>query len=83
MKFSQSKIIKTKGYKIIMWDVLSADFDTSISKEKCLENVIRNTKNGSIIVFHDSEKATKNLQFVLPQLLEYYTYKGFAFNRIE
>jgi len=45
--------------------------------------MIRNTKNGSIIVFHDSEKATKNLQFVLPQLLEYYTYKGFAFNRIE
>ena len=83
LKFSQSKIIRKKGYKIIMWDVLSADFDTSISKKKCLENVIRNTKNGSVIVFHDSEKATKNLQFVLPQVLEYYTYKGFAFNRIE
>ena len=83
LRFSQSRKIREKGYKIIMWDVLSADFDTSISKKKCLENVIRNTKNGSVIVFHDSEKATKNLQFVLPQVLEYYTYKGFAFNRIE
>lgn len=82
-KISQAKQIRKKGYKISMWDVLSADFDTSISKEKCLENVIKNTKNGSIIVFHDSVKASEKLKFVLPQLLEYYTIKGFIFNRIE
>ena len=64
-----SEIIKL-GYKIIMWTVLSADFDTSISKEKCFENVLKNTKNGSIIVFHDSLKASEKLRFVLPKILE-------------
>jgi len=83
LRFSQSRKIKKKGYKIIMWDVLSADFDTVISKEKCLENVIRNTKNGSIVVFHDSVKATKNLQFVLPKILKYYNENGFEFKSIK
>ncbi len=82
LKYSQSIKIRKQGHKIIMWDVLSADFDTSISKEKCLENVIRNTENGSIILFHDSNKAAKNLQFVLPKILEYYTVKGFTFKSI-
>jgi len=82
LRFSQSKKIKEKGYKIIMWDVLSADFDTSISKEKCLENVIGHTTKGSIVVFHDSIKATEKLKFVLPQLLEYYSFKGYEFKSI-
>jgi len=82
LKYSQSIKIRKLGYKIIMWDVLSADFDTSISKEKCLENVIRNTENGSIILFHDSNKASKNLKFVLPKILEYYTEKGFTFKKL-
>ncbi|WP_372795201.1 polysaccharide deacetylase family protein [Lutibacter sp.] len=83
LSFSQAKQIKGKGYKIVMWDVLSADFDTSISKEKCLKNVIKHTLNGSIVVFHDSVKASEKLKFVLPQLLEYYTSKGFLFKSIE
>jgi peptidoglycan/xylan/chitin deacetylase (PgdA/CDA1 family) len=82
INFSQAKQIRKKGYKIIMWDVLSADFDTTISAEKCLENVIRNTSNGSIIVFHDSIKAKEKLQYVLPQILEYYTKKGYKFKAI-
>ncbi|WP_456420368.1 polysaccharide deacetylase family protein [Lutibacter sp.] len=82
LKYSQSIKIRKLGYKIIMWDVLSADFDTSISKEKCLENVIRNTENGSVILFHDSNKASKNLKFVLPKILEYYTEKGFTFKKL-
>ena len=79
----QSREIRKKGYKIVMWDVLSADFDPAVSNEKCLENVIRNIQNGSIIVFHDSVKASEKLRFVLPQLLEYYSAKGFDFNSIE
>ena len=82
LKFSQSKKIRKKGYKIIMWDVLSADFDTTITAQKCLENVIRNTKNGSIIVFHDSIKAQDKIQFVLPEVLEYYSNKGYCFKAI-
>lgn len=81
-KFSQAKQIRKKGYKIIMWDVLSADFDTSITKEQCLHNVIKNTENGSIVTFHDSEKATKNLEYVLPKILKYYSEKGFVFKAI-
>ena len=82
LRFSQSRKIRKKGYKIIMWDVLSADFDTSITKEKCLENVIGYTTKGSIIVFHDSIKAANKLKFVLPKVLEYYTEKGFVFKKI-
>ena len=80
---SQSKKLRKKGYKIIMWDVLSADFDPAVSYEKCLENVIRNIQNGSVIVFHDSLKASEKLKFVLPKVLEYYTDKGFTFKSIE
>ena len=81
--FSQSKNIRKMGYKIMMWDVLSADFDPNVSNENCLENVIRNIENGSIIVFHDSVKASEKLKFVLPKLLEYYSYLGYKFKHIE
>ncbi|HEY9221352.1 MAG TPA: polysaccharide deacetylase family protein [Lutibacter sp.] len=79
LTLSQSKKIRKMGYKIIMWDVLSADFDPKISNEKCLENVIRNIQNGSIIVFHDSIKASEKLKFALPKVLEYYSYQGYEF----
>ncbi|QTE24400.1 polysaccharide deacetylase family protein [Polaribacter cellanae] len=82
IKKSQAIEILKKGYKIIMWDVLSADFDTSISKEKCLQNVLKNTKNGSIIVFHDSIKASEKLRFVLPKFLKEFSEKGFSFKSI-
>ena len=71
IKVSQSRQLRNLGYKIIMWDILSADFDASISQEKCLENVLSNVENGSIIVFHDSVKAFKNLSYALPRTLEY------------
>lgn len=80
--FKQGRKIRKQGYKIIMWDVLSADFDQTIPTIKCLENVIKNTKNGSIIVFHDSLKASSNLQYTLPKILEYYSAKGFSFKSI-
>ena len=72
----------TKGYKIIMWDVLSADFDQSITSKKCLDNVLKNTTNGSIIVFHDSVKAFGNLKYVLPETLAYFSNKGYTFNTL-
>ena len=70
-------------YDIVMWNVLSADFDTSISKEKCLENVVKHTKPGSIIVFHDSEKAFPNLQYALPKALDFFSEKGYNMARIK
>ena len=82
IKKSQETKILNKGYKIIMWDVLSADFDTTISKERCLQNVINNTKEGSIIVFHDSVKAAKKVKYALPKVLKTFSDKGFVFKGI-
>lgn len=82
IKKTQAKKLRSLGYKIIMWDVLSADFDTTISKEKCLQNVLNNTRNGSIIVFHDSLKASEKLKFTLPKTLEYFSKKGYKFKAI-
>ena len=82
IKPSQSKAIRQLGYKIIMWDVLSYDFDPTISVEKCLENVISNTEQGSIIVFHDSLKAEKNLKYALPKAIQILKNRGFVFDVI-
>ena len=83
IKTGVAKKLITNGYKIIMWDVLSGDFDTLITKEKCLENVINNTQEGSIVVFHDSVKASKNLKYTLPKVLDYFSKKGFVFEAIQ
>jgi len=57
-----------KHYKIVLWDILSGDFDPKCSKEQCLANVSKNVKAGSIIVFHDSKKASEKLKWVLTHL---------------
>jgi len=67
----QAKILQSKGFKIVMWDIISYDYDATISEEKCLQNVLKNIKPGSVIVFHDSLKAEKNLRHVLPKVLEF------------
>jgi peptidoglycan/xylan/chitin deacetylase (PgdA/CDA1 family) len=83
IKNSQSKKLRQLGYKIIMWDVLSADFDQNITPEKCLENVLKNVQSGSVIVFHDSTKAFKNLEYTLPRSLEILKQRGFVFEVIQ
>jgi peptidoglycan-N-acetylglucosamine deacetylase len=82
IKTSQSIALRKLGYQIVMWDVLSGDFDRSISQQKCLENVVSNVKSGSVIVFHDSVKAFQNLEYVLPRALEELKKKGFVFDLI-
>ena len=69
-------------FKIIMWSVLSGDFDVNISPEQCANNVIKNAKSGSVIVFHDSEKANEKLRYALPAVLKYFSEKGYAFEKI-
>lgn len=69
--------------KIIMWDVLSADFDSNFTPGQCLSHVIENVTAGSIIVFHDSEKAFANLKYVLPKSLEFLRKEGFLLKKIE
>jgi hypothetical protein len=65
-----------------MWDVLSGDFDTTISAEQCYSNVIKNAKEGSIIVFHDSTKAWDRMHVALPKVLQYFSEKGFVFKAL-
>ena len=75
--------MKNKSSKIVMWDVLSGDFDETLSKEKCLKNVTAKATNGSIVVFHDSEKAFLLLKHVLPVVLEFFAKSGYKFRKIE
>ncbi|WP_276358851.1 polysaccharide deacetylase family protein [Daejeonella sp. H1SJ63] len=84
IKKSQIKIIKAlyPATEIIMWDVLSGDWDQNISPEKCIQNVLKNAKNGSIIVFHDSEKAYGRLEHTLPVVLTVLNEQGFGFKTL-
>lgn len=81
IKKSQIKEL-VKDYKIVMWDVLSGDFDSKTTPEKCLSNVTKNTKAGSIIVFHDSVKAYENLKYALPKTIKYLLENEFVFDRL-
>lgn len=68
--------------KIIMWDVLSGDFDDSLKPDQVVKNVLKNVKNGSIIVFHDSVKAFPRLQYALPAVLEKLHSQGYTFKML-
>lgn len=82
IKREQAKILRKKGYKIIMWEVLSGDFDTSISADQCIKNVLGTVNKGSIVVFHDSKKAFPRLQEALPIILKELHQKGYVFKTI-
>ncbi len=81
LTFAQYNTIAQK-YTIVMWDVLSFDFDLSVDKETVLNNVLKHTRNGSIIVFHDSEKAKEKVLYALPKVLAHFTELGFTFEKI-
>ncbi len=83
IKRDQAKELRNLGYKIIMWDILTADFDAEVNPEQCLQNVLQNVTSGSIIVFHDSKKAFRNLEYALPKTLEFLKVKGFSFAVLE
>ena len=82
LKPTQSLLLNPK-YKVIMWDVLSGDYDKETPPEKCLKNVNDNVRNGSVILFHDSLKAQLNMQYALPLFISYAKEKGFQFARLE
>lgn len=74
--------LRYRKFTIVLWSVLSGDFDQQITPEKCLQNVIENTRKGSIVVFHDNIKAKENLYFTLPKFLEYFANKGYTFKAL-
>jgi peptidoglycan/xylan/chitin deacetylase (PgdA/CDA1 family) len=81
IKRSQVKLLKEAkpGLQIIMWSVLSADFDVNASPEQCLNNVIKNTMPGDIVLFHDSLKAQGRMEYALPMAMEYWSKEGYEF----
>ncbi len=82
---SQIKAIKQNKHlpnQIIMWDVLSGDFDLKLNGEDCARNVIKNVQPGSIIVFHDSQKAWDRLVVALPIVLQYFSNLGYKMELI-
>ncbi len=70
-------------FQIIMWSVLSGDYNNKVSPEKCLEKSIRYTRPGSIVVFHDSLKASKNMLFTLPRFLDHFSKLDYRFPSIK
>ena len=69
-------------FHTVMWTVLSADFDEAKSPEQCYSHVIKKTRGGDIIVFHDSERAFPRLRYALPMALKYFREKGYRFEKI-
>jgi peptidoglycan/xylan/chitin deacetylase (PgdA/CDA1 family) len=83
IRLKQKNLLLKRNYKIVMWDIIAGDFDENINPETCLKNITNFGKEGSIIVLHDSVKAWKNLEYVLPKVLKYYSDLGYSFNALE
>ena len=81
IKRRQIKALKA-AYTVVMWDILSGDFDPTFDAEACLQKSIRHTRTGTIIIFHDSYKAQKNLTYVLPRYLEHFARAGYTFHAL-
>lgn len=82
LKPGQAQFLQ-RHYRIVMWDVLSGDFDPNISKEQCLNNITDKAKAGSIIVLHDSIKAKEKLYYVLPKVLKHFSSLGYTFSSVQ
>ena len=76
---SQADDLRSRDYRIVMWDVLSGDFDADLAPADCLANVVDNVRPGSIVVFHDSLKAERNLRYALPRTLAHLAGEGYEF----
>lgn len=82
LKRSQYRALTEKRYKIVLWDVISYDYET-ISGAQCADNVIRHSKNGSIVLFHDNIKAEHNLKYALPLFLDHFSKLGYQFKALD
>jgi peptidoglycan/xylan/chitin deacetylase (PgdA/CDA1 family) len=85
IKRSQVKLLKKQknvNFRVVMWDVLSADFDKECTPEGCVNNVVKNVREGSVVVFHDSEKAYDNLAYALPVVLKHLKKNGYKLSKL-
>jgi len=72
-----------RSYTIVLWDVLSGDFDRHADAKRCLDNILKNATSGSIIVLHDNVKTEAKLRFLLPELLRHFTQEGYRFEGLK
>lgn len=80
---TQARLLKKQfNFLIVMWSVLSGDFDRRLTPQACLQNVLKATGPGSIVVFHDSEKAFDKMTYALPVVLAHYSRQGYTFEKI-
>lgn len=77
----QYKALNRRGYRIIMWDVISYDYEP-ISIEQCAQNVLKNVKPGSIVLFHDNIKAENNVKYALPLVISQFKEMGYSFKTL-
>ncbi len=81
-RITRSQITDLSDYRIVMWDVLTNDYAKNLSPEQCLQGSIEATRTGSIVVFHDSIKAERNMTYVLPRFLDHFSSLGYEFNAL-
>jgi peptidoglycan-N-acetylglucosamine deacetylase len=82
-KISLSQYIQLHNrYRIVFWSVLSGDYNLAVSQEQCLENVLKYTTSGAIVVFHDSLKASEKVYYTLPRMIEHFLGKRYRFEKI-
>lgn len=79
---SQVKKLNELGYKVVLWDVITRDYDTNLKEEEVLKIAKKYTRNGSIVVFHDSLKAEKNMKYAFPLAVKYWIDNGYTFETL-
>lgn len=82
MSYKQAKTV-AKEFKIVMWSVLTRDYDTGVGNEECLQIALEGLKPGAIIVFHDNIKAREKVRYALPRLLEHMEKEGYRSEKLE
>lgn len=82
IKKSQAKVLRQHGYEIVMYRTVAYDWDIHTTPEKCLNNVLKRARSGDLVVFHDSVKAFKNLEYALPRMVDYFLEKGYRFEKL-
>ncbi len=81
LRWGQARQLQKK-YRIIMWDIVTRDYSSRLNAEEVYRNVVRKTRNGSIITFHDTTKSWHNLQEALPRSIEWLLEQGYRFKRL-
>ena len=78
LKAAEKRALLAQGYEIVLWDVLTHDYDASYSTEKLVEIVKCYVRNGSIINFHDSVKSNERMLAAVPQVIDYLKREGYS-----